>query len=179
MNPILALWTPGTLVVAVVCVIATFFIRQTVETAIPSLKAVRHQGLVTYLSGWARWWNQVVLYALPVCTGGLLGLMKSTWVWPQVTTGVRILLGVVIGWFSTLIYKVVRQAIKSRLQIDLPDVPTPASVPPEADTPTDPGDPPTPSDEPPPTEKSRPSFPAVFPANSDEPTQPSMPPKAP
>jgi hypothetical protein len=164
MNPILALWTTGTLVVAVVCVVSTFFIRSIVETAFPSLQAVYHKAGTSYLSGWARWWNQVVLYSLPVLTGGLLGLMKSTWLWPAgVTTGVRILLGIVVGWFSTLIYKVVRRAIKERLKMDLPDVPAPVTTEAVEDqSPTDPGAP-LAEDPVPPTERSGTNFEAPTP----------------
>lgn len=132
MNPITALWTPGTLVVATVCVIQTFFVRRVVETAYPSLQAVYTNRQTAYLSHWASWWNQVVVAVLPVGTGALLGLINSGWLFPAgQPRSVRVLIGLSIGWFSTLIYKVLRKVIKEKLKLDLPDSPNPVDAPTE------------------------------------------------
>src|SRR5262245_52216745 len=74
----------GTMIFAVSIVIVTFFIRRIVETQWPSLrkKADENSPIVTYATTFARWYQTVILYAIPVVVGGLLGLLKITYFFP-------------------------------------------------------------------------------------------------
>jgi hypothetical protein len=133
MDPVTALWNPGTLVVAMICVIGTFFVRQIVETAAPQLKKVSDENdltKATYNSALARWWNKVILYALPVLIGGGCGYVPSEWLFPSIdTVGARVMVGLVIGWFSTFVYKIIRRLIKQKTGVDIPSGPPPAASP--------------------------------------------------
>jgi hypothetical protein len=125
----------GTMIFAVSIVIATFFIRRIVETQWPSLrkKADENAPLITYSTRFARWYQTVILYAIPVVVGGLLGLLKITYFFPESvqTAEGRLFYGGVVGWFSSAIYKVVKKMLASK-GIDLPGslMPGPPSAPP-------------------------------------------------
>lgn len=132
----------GALLLGVLVVIITFFIRRVVETALPNLKkkADENSPQVTYLTEFARWWNSVILYALPVVTGSALAIVKPDWFLPEsATKGDAFLYGMIIGWFSSFLYKVVRKTLKARTGIDpVPGVASvfPSSPPPPDDTST-------------------------------------------
>lgn len=130
------LFTLGTAIFAVSIVIVTFFIRRIVETQWPSLrkKADENVPATTYSTRFARWYQTVILYAIPVVAGALLGLLKITYFFPESvqTASGRLFYGGVVGWFSSALYKVVKKALASK-GIDLPGsmIPDPPrSVPP-------------------------------------------------
>jgi len=133
MDPIQALWNPGTLIVAMVAVIGTFFIRQIVETIVPDLKKTSDENdltQATYKTQFARWWNKVILHALPVFIGGLCGLGHSVWLFPGVdTTGARVMVGIVLGWFSTFLYKIIRKVVKQKTGVEIHEGPPPVGTP--------------------------------------------------
>lgn len=139
MDPIQALWSPGTLIVSMVCVIGTFFVRQVVETAVPNLKKASDENdlsKATYPTQFARWWNKVILHALPVTIGGLCGLAPSEWLFPEVDTpGARVMVGIVLGWFSTFTYKVIRKIIEQKAGVEIKSGPPPAAAPEPSDAP--------------------------------------------
>jgi len=125
-------FTAGTAVLAMTVVIVTFFLRRIVETAAPSVKkkADENDPKLTYHTTFARWWNGVILYALPVLTGGLIGLMDVPYLFS--VEGLeggssRVFFGGVVGWMSSYIYKIVRMALKKKTGVDLN--PTPSVVP--------------------------------------------------
>lgn len=126
----------GTLVFAVSIVIVTFFIRRIVETLWPALrkKSDENAPVVTYSTPFARWYQTVILYAIPVVAGALLGLLKITYFFPEAihTPGGRLFYGGVVGWFSSAIYKVVKKALAAR-GVELPGslLPGPPSGPPD------------------------------------------------
>lgn len=123
----------GTLVFAVSIVIATFFIRRVVETQWPHLRkrADENSPAITYGSAMARWYQTVILYAIPVVVGGLLALLKITYFFPESvhTLDGRLFYGAVVGWFSSAIYKVVTKILKAR-GVELPAslMPGPPSI---------------------------------------------------
>ena len=59
---------PGTYVLGMAIFVATFFTRRITEILAPTLKkkADANAEGVTYQTTMARWWNEVILYALPV-----------------------------------------------------------------------------------------------------------------
>ncbi len=113
----------GTMIFAVSIVIATFFVRRVVETGWPILRkqADENDPAITYSSSAARWYQTVVLYAIPVVVGGLIGLMKVPYFFPESvqTPSGRLFFGGVVGWFSSAVYKVVKRALAKR-GIELP-----------------------------------------------------------
>lgn len=125
-------FTAGTAVLALSIVIATFFIRRIVETAVPSVKkqADENDPALTYRTHFARWWNGVILFAIPVVVGGLIGLMDVPYLFnvdglDTVTS--RVFFGGVVGWMSSYIYKIVRMALKKKTGVDIN--PTPSVLP--------------------------------------------------
>lgn len=113
----------GSMIFAVSIVIVTFFIRRVVETQWPDLRKQADENAIatTYLNNFARWYQTVILYAIPVVVGGLLGLLKITYFFPESiqTAGGRLFFGGVVGWFSSAIYKVVKKMLASK-GIELP-----------------------------------------------------------
>jgi len=118
----------GTLILACAVFIVTFFVRKIVETAVPSVKkqADENSPNKTYTTGFSVWWNQVILYAIPVVIGCLFGLFNAPFMFAGdiKTMSGRIIFGGVIGWFSSFLYKVVRKMIIKKTGIDGSDLPT-------------------------------------------------------
>lgn len=122
---------PGILVFAVCVTLLTFFIRRLVETAVPSLKkkADENAPAVTYETTFSRYWNQVILYALPSLVGALIGIIDVPYLFGEngpKTMGGRVFMGVFIGGASAFAYK----AAKKRWGIDLDAGLRPSVVPP-------------------------------------------------
>lgn len=117
------LFSYHTLLLAVVVWIISFFVRRIVELAIPTLKkqADANEPGKTYLTKGAEWWNEVILYAVPVVLGIALAV-GIPWVSPElVTVGMRVMWGFVVGWMSSFIYKVLRKILKERVGVDIGD----------------------------------------------------------
>lgn len=135
-NAIEQLLNFGTMIFAISVVIVTFFIRRILETAWPALrkKADENALALTYSSSLARWYQQVVLYAIPVVAGGVIGLLKIPYFFPETvqTASGRLFFGGVVGWFSSAVYKVVKRTLAKR-GVDLPGAsltPPPSTIPP-------------------------------------------------
>jgi hypothetical protein len=114
------IFRPGTLVLAVAIYAATHIIRRVVETAKPDLKrkASEMDKAAMYGNKLALWWNEVVLYAMPVVLGGLSGrYLPSEFLFGELTGKDRILLACGVGWFSTMVHKAVRKALASKAGI--------------------------------------------------------------
>lgn len=129
------LLTFGTMILAVSIVIATFFVRRVLETGWPILRkqADENDPALTYSSSVARWYQTVVLYAIPVVVGGLIGLTSVPYFFPETvqTMGGRVFFGGVVGWFSSAVYKVVKRSLAKR-GIELPGASIAPTPPPPA-----------------------------------------------
>jgi len=126
--------TSGTMIFAVSIVIVTFFVRRIIETAWPTLrkKADENSPYITYSTEAARWYQTVYCYAIPVVIGALLCLLRVPYFFPEsVSTAVggRMFFGMVVGWFSSAVYKVVKK-ILAKQGIDLPSPTSPPPGPP-------------------------------------------------
>jgi hypothetical protein len=121
----------GSIITALLVVIATFFIRRIVETAVPSAKGVDTPKGTVYKTRFGLWWNSVVLYAIPVVLGSGIAVLGK-WV-PYLlpagvtTLGGAVLWGAIVGWFSSFLYKVFRKLLKDKTGID----PLPGPIDPE------------------------------------------------
>lgn len=108
----------GTIVLGVSVYIGVALIRRLVETQWPGLKqkAPEDDKEVTYGSVGARWYNKVVLYFLPPVLGGVVGLFEVPFIFGETITsmGGRIFFGIVVGWFSSLLYKVLTGGIEKQ-----------------------------------------------------------------
>lgn len=117
-------FTAGSAVLAISVVIATFFIRRVVETAVPSIKKMADENdpHPTYMNTLARWWNKVVLYFIPVLVGAGIGLFHIPYLFSIEglgDTSSRVFFGGVVGWMASFIYKGVRMAIKNKTGVDI------------------------------------------------------------
>lgn len=121
---------PGTFALATAVFVVTFLLRRVVETVWPDLKA-KDDG--SYGSKVSLWWNSVILYVIPVLFGCLAAFSKSQWIHGEAETmGARIMWGGGIGWFSSLLYKILRKLIIKHAGVDiLPSDPPPANEPKE------------------------------------------------
>jgi hypothetical protein len=114
---------PGTYVLAMAIYISTFFIKRMVQTAMPWL-AKQHDAnspKVTYLTSGARWWNEVILYMLPVVLGVLVGaFIHSEFFFDGIgDKGGRLGFGGGVGWFSGILYKILNKLMKQRAGLEL------------------------------------------------------------
>ncbi len=126
---------PGTYVLGLFIWIFTLFTRRLVENIAPWLKkqADANSPKITYATAGARWWNEVILYAIPVVYGCLAGFMKNDFLFgPVAGLGARIMFGGVTGYFSGFLYKIIRKVIHKKLGIDVePGTHSSAPPPPE------------------------------------------------
>lgn len=129
---IVLLTRSGTYVLACAVFAIVVMIRRLVETAYPSLKkkADENSPKATYLTTAARWWNDVVLFNLPVVIGGAIGLfMQSSFFFGDISErSARTTLGGVIGWFSSFLYNLLRRVIKQKMGLDV----SPSDMPPDS-----------------------------------------------
>jgi len=104
-----------TIYLSVLVVIVTFFVRRVVELAYPKAKDPEN--------AFGRWWTGVLLYLLPVLVGaGIAAGVKhysSDYLANLKTVGGAAVWGVIVGWFSSFLYKVLRKAVKKKTGIDL------------------------------------------------------------
>lgn len=120
---IIALLTrPGTYVLAVIVFVTVFFIRRVVENIWPNLKKQHDENStkVTYLTATARWWNTVILAALPVALGALSSLMKSDFFFDGIgDKGGRIAFGGCVGWFAGFLYQALKGLVKQKMGLTI------------------------------------------------------------
>lgn len=112
----------GTYVLAVAVFVLTYFIRKSVEIAIPAWKKqsdANEPGL-TYITPMARWWNEVLLYAIPVLLGAAMALFDSAFLFDGIDGQARFMFGAGVGWFSSFLYKALKKAISGRLGTPMP-----------------------------------------------------------
>ncbi len=113
---------PGTYVLGVIIFILTFFIRRVVENIWPNLKknADENSKSPTYLTHMSRWWNLVILAALPVTLGALSSLLKSDFFFDGIgDKGGRVAFGGCVGWFAGFLYQALKRAVKQRFGLDI------------------------------------------------------------
>lgn len=117
----------GTYVLAVSVFVLTFFTRKVVEMVWPSLKKQADANSLSpsYLTELSRWWNEVILYALPVLFGALSALSTSEFLFEGIDGGAKLLYGCGVGWFSSFFYKALKKAVANKAGVtELPgDVP--------------------------------------------------------
>ena len=117
---ILALLTrPGTYVLGIAVYVLTFFTRKVVEILWPSLKkqADANSPGITYLTTASRWWNEVILYAIPVAYGAAACIFQSQFLFEGIDGGAQFMYGAGVGWFSSFLYKALRKAIKNKVDL--------------------------------------------------------------
>jgi prepilin signal peptidase PulO-like enzyme (type II secretory pathway) len=104
-----------TLVFALACWILTFFTRRIAEMARPGLKE-------------NRWWTQVILYAIPVFWGGSSASLATMYPFPEGISSfsARLFFGVVVGFFSGFMYKVVKKVVLKKVGAKEEDLPSAA-----------------------------------------------------
>ena len=120
---IIALLTrPGTYVLAVIVFVVVFFIRRIVENIWPNLKKQHDENSpkITYLTAPARWWNTVILAALPVAFGALSSFMKSDFFFDGIgDKGGRIAFGGCVGWFAGFLYQALKGLVKQKMGLTI------------------------------------------------------------
>ena len=113
-----------TAILMIAITIGTFFIRRIVETAFPKVKqaAPETAHAVSYTNQWAVWWNQVILYGIPVVLGMIGALTTKDLITLDgfVSKSGLAMYGGVCGWLSGFGYKVFRKMVKAKTGVDLP-----------------------------------------------------------
>jgi len=117
-----------TLIFGLMCWILTFLTRKVVETAIPTAKKVVDANVAgaTYKTTFARWWNEVILYVLPVAWGSVTATAATMYPFPQGldSFSARLFFGIVVGFFSGFIYKILKKIVLKKFDIvDESDLP--------------------------------------------------------
>ena len=117
------LLSTGAMILGMLTFIGTFLLRRIVETAVPSAKkkADANEAGITYMTGFSRWWNEVILYALPAIVGACIGIANIEMIFTEVgfnSLSGRVVFGGVVGFFSGFIYKVVRKILKKTTGVD-------------------------------------------------------------
>lgn len=110
----------GTYVLAVAIFVLTFFTRRVVEMIWPSLKKRADANVpeMTYLTTMSRWWNEVILYAVPVTYGALSSLVDSSFFFDGIDGGgAKLMFAAGVGWFSSFMYKALKKAISNRANV--------------------------------------------------------------
>lgn len=113
---------PGTYVLAIFIYVAVLMLRRLVENVQPKWKkqADANDPRTTYLTRGSRWWNEVILYFLPVALGTLSGLIKSEFFFAGIgDKGGRLIFGAMVGWFSGFLYKCLCKVVKQRLGVEV------------------------------------------------------------
>lgn len=106
---------PGTFAVAVAVVVLTFFVRRIVETIRPDLKNEE-----PYKTALAKWWNSVILYAIPVVFGACSAFINSDFLHGDIKDfGGRLLFQGGVGWFASFMYKVLRKLVLKKTGVDI------------------------------------------------------------
>jgi Na+/H+ antiporter NhaA len=108
----------GTVVLALSIYILTTLLRRLVETWKPKLKQKTDEDEdgKTYGNPWSRWYNKVIVYFLPPLFGAALGVAGIPFLFGDIEQlSARILYGVVVGYFSGSIYKVVSSALRKQV----------------------------------------------------------------
>jgi hypothetical protein len=110
---------PGTYVLGIVVYVLTFFTRKVVQLLWPSLKkqADANDPQITYLTPMSRWWNEVILYAIPVAYGGAACIVQSTFLFEGIDGGAKFMYGAGVGWFSSFLYKAIKKAVQDKIGI--------------------------------------------------------------
>jgi hypothetical protein len=107
--------------------VVTFMVRRVVETVWPKVK-------------FNRYWREIFVPIGPIVNGGLLVLVMTTWVFPEVvgeSVSGRVVYGAVCGLFSAFMYNRVRAWLKSKTGSveGESDAPSMDSLPPMSDEP--------------------------------------------
>lgn len=127
---------PGTYVLAVSIFILVFVLKRVVESALPQWKKQHDENSpkITYLTRGARWWNEVILYLLPVLLGCLAGaFLKSDFFFDAIgDKGGRIGFGGGVGWFSGFLYKLLKKLLWQKFGLELTPSTGDSDAPPKA-----------------------------------------------
>jgi len=118
---------PGTLSLAVMVVIAVFFTRRTIELLLPHLKQKN-----PYVTKFAQWYNQIILYAIPLAYGALFAIIPSKFLFGDVEGYLsKLFAACTVAWFSGFLYKILKKVILRHYDVNvkLPD--SPVELPPE------------------------------------------------
>jgi hypothetical protein len=110
---------PGTYVLGIAVYVFTFFTRRIVQMCWPSLEkqADANAPGLTYLTSMSRWWNEVILYAIPVVYGGCASTSSSNFLFEGIDGGAKLMYGAGVGWFSSFLYKTIKKAMSNKVGV--------------------------------------------------------------
>lgn len=113
---------PGSIALVVMTVALTFIVRRTVEAAWPALRKREKRTkldvgsaetrVVGYSTTAARWWNEVVLYVLPLLCGFLWSLLESEFLFTKTLDYAgKLFFAMSLAWMSGLLYKAFKKTV--------------------------------------------------------------------
>lgn len=110
----------GTFTLGLSVAIVTFFIRRIVENRWPSLKKLVDANVpgLTYATPMSRWWNEVILYLIPVVLGCALSFTHDPFLFGSITSPfVQFMVGGGVAWFAGTIYKIIRKVLSAKFGV--------------------------------------------------------------
>jgi hypothetical protein len=131
---------PGTFILSLAVVISTFFIKRIVEIVQPTWRASKGMSGATegkevvrttkYSNKMALWWNEVILYAIPIVSGMILGYVDSPFLHGEANEhlGTRLMWAAGVSWLASFFYKIFRKMVLQKTGVDIQ--PGPISLPP-------------------------------------------------
>ena len=118
---------PGVIALAVMVVICVFFTRRITELTWPHLKKKN-----PYVTRFAQWYNQVILYAIPLAYGALFAAIPSKFLFGDVEGYFsKLFAACTVAWFSGFLYKVFKKLILKNYDVDVKIPESPVEMPPE------------------------------------------------
>lgn len=116
----------GLAALAVMIVVAVGMTRKVITYFFPVLIPMKHMDVqahwygVTYLNKWARFYNELFLYALPYMWAAVFAIVRSDFVYGPVNTyGGRLFLAFLIATFSATIFKAMKKSLPKSFGVDV------------------------------------------------------------
>jgi len=134
----------GALALVMMTVAATFFTRRIVEGIWPHLK--KSESLIkgdesgesprvrtlTYDNPMARWWNEAILYAVPLVYGFAWSFVDLEFLYGKIEGyGGRLFFALSLAWASTFLWKVIKKAVPKLFGVTVESPVSDRDLPPE------------------------------------------------
>lgn len=112
----------GTLICILAIVALTELTKRVVYAYWPDLRKVRTPQGIQYRTRFSRLWHELWLYVLPVVWGLVLACIRIEFLWDKLGFTSSLLVGLVLGYFSAYLAKLVLGFLPKRYGVEQPTV---------------------------------------------------------